>query len=63
MAPRTHNETALPVRLILVSFKMAEELIARIDGYAVRFEHEHPGVRCSRADAVRLLIELGLKGS
>lgn len=63
MAPRTHNETASPVKTILVSFKMADELIARIDGYAVRFEREHPGVRCSRADAVRLLIEKGLKDS
>jgi hypothetical protein len=63
MAPRTHNDTASPVKLILVSFKMADELIARIDSYAVRFEHEHPGVRCSRADAVRLLVEKGLKGS
>jgi len=40
----------------LYAFRLPDALIAEVDRYAKRLEAEHPGIRVTRADAVRSLI-------
>ncbi len=44
----------------LVAFRLENELLKRIDAYAKRLEHETPGLKLARADAVRILLVRGL---
>lgn len=46
-----------------VAFRFPESLIERIDAYAKQMEEQMPGLRFTRADAVRVLIEKGLIAS
>ena len=43
-----------------VGFRFPESLIMRLDAYAKKMEGEMPGLRFTRADAVRVLLEKGL---
>ena len=40
----------------LVAFRLENELIKRIDGYAHSLEKERPGLKVARVDAVRVLL-------
>ncbi len=40
----------------LVAFRLEEELLKRIDGYAKRLEQATPGLKLARVDAVRVLL-------
>src|SRR5713226_1714048 len=53
----TENEMA---KTTLVAFRLENELLKRIDAYAKRLEHETPGLKLARADAVRILLVRGL---
>ena len=44
-----------------VGFRFPESLIKRLDAYAKKMEAQMPGLRFTRADAVRVLLEKGLK--
>ncbi len=43
------------------SYRMPSVLLDRVDKYRDRLAREHPGMRTTRADAVRMLIEKGLE--
>src|SRR6266852_9609374 len=40
----------------LVAFRLENELLKRIDGYAKRLEENTPGLKLARVDAVRVLL-------
>jgi hypothetical protein len=44
----------------LVAFRLENELLKRIDGYAKRLEENTPGLKLARVDAVRILLVHGL---
>jgi hypothetical protein len=44
----------------LYAFRLPDALIAEADRYAKRLEAERPGIRVTRADAVRMLLSAGL---
>ena len=44
-----------------VAFRFPAELVERLDRYAQRMGAEMPGLKFSRADAVRVLLERGLE--
>jgi hypothetical protein len=41
--------------------RIPEELLARVDAFAVRLQKEQPGLSIGRADAMRVLIQKGLE--
>lgn len=43
-----------------VGFRFTESLLRRVDAYAEKMSKEMPGLKFSRADAVRVLVERGL---
>lgn len=43
-----------------VAFRLEEELLARLDRYAERLAAENPGMRFTRADALRVLLTRAL---
>jgi hypothetical protein len=43
-------------KTVQVAFRLDEDLVKRLDKYAKQMEHEMPGFKVSRADAVRLLL-------
>jgi hypothetical protein len=45
---------------IQVGFRMAKELVDRIDEYAEYMDKQNPGMKMSRADAVRILVTRAL---
>ncbi len=63
MTPTIHNDKARQGSDVSVTVRVPQELLDDVDKYAVQFEVKNPGVRCSRADAIRLLLTKGLKGS
>jgi hypothetical protein len=44
-------------------FKFSEQLFADVDRFLGELRSEHPGVSYTRADAVRVLLEMGLAHS
>ena len=44
-----------------VAFRLPSVLVDRLDAYAERLRQENPGIRVSRADAVRLLLTRALE--
>jgi hypothetical protein len=44
----------------LYAFRLPDQLITEVDRYAKKLEGERPGVRVTRADAVRALLLTGL---
>jgi hypothetical protein len=45
---------------VQVAFRFEPDLVARIDGHAERLAAQHPGLRFTRADAVRALLTSAL---
>lgn len=43
-----------------VAFRFPDSLVKRLDAYAAQMESEMVGLRFSRADAARVLLEKGL---
>lgn len=52
----------MPKRTILVAFRLPPDMVARLDAYAKTLEARTPGVRVSRAAALRVLVEIALAG-
>lgn len=46
-----------------VAFRFPDELLARLDRYVTERVAEQPGIRFTRADAVRSFVEMGLQGA
>ncbi|MBI2892197.1 MAG: hypothetical protein HYY06_01505 [Deltaproteobacteria bacterium] len=42
------------------AFRLPEDLLERLDAYAVKLGRDLPGLGVTRADAVRTLLEQGL---
>jgi predicted transcriptional regulator len=40
----------------VVPFRVPDELVKRLDKYAARLRREQPGLRATRADALRMLL-------
>lgn len=47
----------------LYAFRLPDALIADVDRYGKRLEAERPGIRVTRADAVRALLTQALAAS
>ena len=47
-------------RLRQLTFRLAPDLIARLDAFARQLSSRAPGMTYSRSDAVRVLLETGL---
>ena len=45
----------------LYAFRLPDALIAEVDRHAKRLESERPGIRVTRADAVRVLLAEALE--
>lgn len=45
------------------AFRLPKELVNDLDKYAAQMKRENPGMRFSRADAVRVLLTFGLAGA
>jgi Arc/MetJ-type ribon-helix-helix transcriptional regulator len=43
-----------------ITLRLPDDLLARLDQWAQAWVQVEPGRRCSRSDAVRLLLERGL---
>lgn len=44
----------------VVPFRLPDQLVRRLDRHAERLRAEQPGMRVTRADVVRVLLERGL---
>jgi predicted transcriptional regulator len=51
---------AKPPPMEVVPFRLPPSLVRRLDAHAARLRREQPGVRFTRADAARSLLEAGL---
>lgn len=45
---------------IQVAVRVPKELLGRVDAYAAKVATDRPGARSTRADALRVLVEMGL---
>lgn len=43
-----------------VGFRLPDSLIARLDAFCAAYEREHAGMRLSRSNAIRFLLEQAL---
>lgn len=55
------NKRATPMEV--VPFRLPGPLVKRLDRHAERLRRETPGLRVTRADVVRLLLERGLEAA
>jgi len=58
MSPKAAPKKREPMGLY--AFRLPDVLIADLDRFAKQLEAERPGVRVTRADAVRVLLSEGL---
>jgi hypothetical protein len=42
-------------------FRLEEDFLAKLDAYAKEMEAEQPGLKPTRSDALRVLVEKGLQ--
>ena len=61
MSPKAAPRRGEPMGLY--AFRLPDPLIAEVDRFAKQLEAERPGVRVTRADAVRVLLSQALTGA
>ena len=54
------DKTKKKAQTAIISFRLTPSLRDEIDAYMDQFMVNNPGVAISRADAVRILIQMGL---
>ncbi len=62
--PRGRPKRSEPTKRIhVMTIRVPEDLLNRLEAHTVRMKAEHPYLRLSRADVIRMLLDEGLSGS
>jgi hypothetical protein len=64
-APRRGRPKRLPAaqRLRVLTLRVPEELLRRLDAYSAQVQAAQPYLRVSRTDVLRMLLDQGLPGA